>query len=580
MATDNKNNSSPDADSDEGSTLELEIIHMRSAGDDELAEADASPYAFDNDYPDGLSIDTLKSDMRSRDEFIGELQFDVEQLRARRKGLEKEISAREELTGILQQDLAIANKERASQEKRIKMQQRKLDSLSSDPDEAIDIKPGKDGVAPQSLQQQLDAARISVSDLTAYVDSRKNDWDQIGDDIELHKASIAEKDKALADFKIQSTESQRTISSMSRNVEQLETRLEEERASSKQLEEMNRALTRDIDNYQSNNHFDIDHHLAEQSGQLISNRDEIGVLKGQIARSEQYANELRERLQTLDIFSKEHANNSERLDASLQEANARIEKLSEQLDAEKVVSADLLLANSDLHEAFEQQTLQIRFDLGTAQETLVDYESTNEELSSNLIDNKHYRHALEEQLHSSEEKHVHETGKLENIVSKLQQRVVDDQRKIEHKDTAITTLLDELASKREMIESMGDVGDPISEIDERMPDPIDLPSGPDRDRPIRLLVGVIDGQELQFPLFKERLTIGRTSQNDIQLKAQHISRRHAVILSDDDGPRIIDWGSKNGISVNGREVAEQRLSKGDRVKIGTAEFIFEERKKR
>jgi pSer/pThr/pTyr-binding forkhead associated (FHA) protein len=100
------------------------------------------------------------------------------------------------------------------------------------------------------------------------------------------------------------------------------------------------------------------------------------------------------------------------------------------------------------------------------------------------------------------------------------------------------------------------------------------------DRITRLLIGNVEGQELRFPLFKDRLTIGRTKQNDIQLKAQYISRRHALIVTEHDRTRIVDWGSKNGILVNRKKVTEQVLKSGDIVTIGTADFQYEERPKR
>ena len=81
-------------------------------------------------------------------------------------------------------------------------------------------------------------------------------------------------------------------------------------------------------------------------------------------------------------------------------------------------------------------------------------------------------------------------------------------------------------------------------------------------------------------MFKERLTIGRTEQNDIQLKAQYISRRHAVITTEGDAARVVDWGSKNGVYVNSERVTEHFLKNGDIVKIGIAEFRYEEFPKR
>jgi pSer/pThr/pTyr-binding forkhead associated (FHA) protein len=81
-------------------------------------------------------------------------------------------------------------------------------------------------------------------------------------------------------------------------------------------------------------------------------------------------------------------------------------------------------------------------------------------------------------------------------------------------------------------------------------------------------------------LFKDRLTIGRTAHNDIQLNAQFISRQHAVIVTENGNTKIVDWGSKNGVLVNEKRVSEQLLENGDIVTIGTTDFRYEERPKR
>jgi pSer/pThr/pTyr-binding forkhead associated (FHA) protein len=95
-----------------------------------------------------------------------------------------------------------------------------------------------------------------------------------------------------------------------------------------------------------------------------------------------------------------------------------------------------------------------------------------------------------------------------------------------------------------------------------------------------VLVGNAGDQELRFPLFKNRLTIGRTAEHDIQLKTAYISRRHAVVLTEGESTRIIDWGSKNGVYVNSERVKEQYLSNGDIVSVGNVKFRYEERPKR
>ena len=61
---------------------------------------------------------------------------------------------------------------------------------------------------------------------------------------------------------------------------------------------------------------------------------------------------------------------------------------------------------------------------------------------------------------------------------------------------------------------------------------------------------------------------------------QFISRRHAVIATDNGKTRVIDWGSKNGVYVNKVRISEKILESGDIVTIGTTDFRYEERPKR
>ena len=95
-----------------------------------------------------------------------------------------------------------------------------------------------------------------------------------------------------------------------------------------------------------------------------------------------------------------------------------------------------------------------------------------------------------------------------------------------------------------------------------------------------MLLGKVGNKLLRFPLFKDRLTIGRTEDNDIHLNAAYISRRHAVLQTDGDATRIIDWGSKNGVFVNSKRITEYFLKNGDIVTIGNVHFRYDERPKR
>jgi pSer/pThr/pTyr-binding forkhead associated (FHA) protein len=68
---------------------------------------------------------------------------------------------------------------------------------------------------------------------------------------------------------------------------------------------------------------------------------------------------------------------------------------------------------------------------------------------------------------------------------------------------------------------------------------------------------------------KQRLTIGRTTDNDIVLDNRGVSRRHAMIEMGPSGQAvIIDNESLNGTFVNQRKVSEEVLKDNDVISIG------------
>jgi hypothetical protein len=72
--------------------------------------------------------------------------------------------------------------------------------------------------------------------------------------------------------------------------------------------------------------------------------------------------------------------------------------------------------------------------------------------------------------------------------------------------------------------------------------------------------------------------IGRSSDADIVIAANEVSRRHAQIAPDRDGWTLTDLGSTNGVRLNGRPVGvPTRLADGDVIELGAVELIFEVR---
>jgi pSer/pThr/pTyr-binding forkhead associated (FHA) protein len=68
--------------------------------------------------------------------------------------------------------------------------------------------------------------------------------------------------------------------------------------------------------------------------------------------------------------------------------------------------------------------------------------------------------------------------------------------------------------------------------------------------------------------------IGRSKESDIRLSDPNVSRKHAEIRQEGSTYWIVDLGSTNGISVNGRALKRSKLDDGDRITLGSTEVVF------
>ena len=90
------------------------------------------------------------------------------------------------------------------------------------------------------------------------------------------------------------------------------------------------------------------------------------------------------------------------------------------------------------------------------------------------------------------------------------------------------------------------------------------------------LVFFKDGmEELVFPVLSQRTTIGRDSDNSIQVPNPNVSKHHATITQDGIYWKIEDNDSRNGLSVNGEKVSSSALNSGDTIKLGPIELSFQ-----
>jgi NADH dehydrogenase len=81
-----------------------------------------------------------------------------------------------------------------------------------------------------------------------------------------------------------------------------------------------------------------------------------------------------------------------------------------------------------------------------------------------------------------------------------------------------------------------------------------------------------DGAEL--PLNLDQMRIGRSPENHIVLSDKQASRNHALLTRQNESYVLSDQQTSNGTFVNGQAVKSHVLQDGDRVKIGSSEFVF------
>jgi pSer/pThr/pTyr-binding forkhead associated (FHA) protein len=82
------------------------------------------------------------------------------------------------------------------------------------------------------------------------------------------------------------------------------------------------------------------------------------------------------------------------------------------------------------------------------------------------------------------------------------------------------------------------------------------------------------GRQSVVPVQREWTRIGRSLAADVRLDDATVSRRHALIVHQADGTRVLDDRSLNGVYVNGRRVEWSPLKDGDQIVVGRHTLYF------
>jgi pSer/pThr/pTyr-binding forkhead associated (FHA) protein len=84
-----------------------------------------------------------------------------------------------------------------------------------------------------------------------------------------------------------------------------------------------------------------------------------------------------------------------------------------------------------------------------------------------------------------------------------------------------------------------------------------------------------DGESIKtVALTREWTRIGRSLAADVRFDDPTVSRRHALVVRQADGVRVLDDRSLNGVFVNGERVEWRALKDGDEIVVGRYLLVF------
>lgn len=82
------------------------------------------------------------------------------------------------------------------------------------------------------------------------------------------------------------------------------------------------------------------------------------------------------------------------------------------------------------------------------------------------------------------------------------------------------------------------------------------------------------GEPARYELHSDRMTIGRAAACELRIEEPSISSEHARLVRSDEGWRVVNLLSTNGVFVNGQKVFSHLLSDGDEIRLGRARLRF------
>ncbi|MEJ2603666.1 MAG: FHA domain-containing protein [Gammaproteobacteria bacterium] len=593
MASENKNNigALDDVIDDD---LTDELAPLRTAGDGTAELFGLDPTVVEREE----RILALESDLEQRDEAVRDLQSRLEDAAARAEEMARCIAERDEAAAALRSDLSAALD--------------RLDAQQSRLDEALEA----DATLRQTLterEQRLAEAEAERAELATALDRSTGEAESLRDTLtrlqEDNRRSEAERRSALGSLADRRGRTARKLARAESIRRSLERELSRLQAENRLLNQTIVASSRPepeaaAQERQAAQRAADDAHREQRIEELSARVTEARMAAAELGRRirerddritdlEQSSAELGERLRAAESARSAADEELARLRSAATDGERRAGELSRRCEALMEEKESLLADAGSLREALDAA----RSGLLEAEEARTQLLTETEERSGEL--ESVWRELCERDQALDRERSSRECleASMTELREKLEERderiagdaaTIDElRRQLGETEQELTTALDANHSLRQEIERLRDDVEQLTSVGSS-PVPADPESvdgatnehehedGAVDARMGRSLVTAMNGREIRYPLFRSRITIGRTSVNDIQLKTPFVSRSHAVIFNDAERVQIVDLGSKNGLYVNGERRSRADLNAGDRLLIGDTEFEYQE----
>ena len=83
-----------------------------------------------------------------------------------------------------------------------------------------------------------------------------------------------------------------------------------------------------------------------------------------------------------------------------------------------------------------------------------------------------------------------------------------------------------------------------------------------------------ESQAYRFDIKRMKVSVGRSSNNDITINHRSVSKKHAIIERLKGGLVITDHESTNGMKLDGEKMDQITLTNGMEVEIGDVSAVF------